>query len=515
MGRRQRRKRQRRLREAHKLGTACRREVPGTGVTLGAAFSPSSSAQAAVDTITVTSLADPGDGDCATNGCTLREAIAQADDGDTTDVDQILFQSGLSGSIPLGSQLPTIDEPLYINGPGAGTIDVERKYSPLRIFDINAPGDEVTIEGLTVSGGSLPAYASGGGIHSTSAELTIKNSTIKDNRAGLGGGVYSADGSLEVLNSAISGNSSNIGGGIFTGSQPVLIKGSAVLGNDASDKGIPVDFPSSGGIYASTLLDSMTIEDSTISGNRADDGGGGVYTVRSSAVIRRSTISGNHADRGGGIDLSYALPFPPPYPQQSNLIEESTIAHNYSLGGGGVRASSTLHVRDSTIAANYFGGLLANSPIYATNTVIANNAGGPFGDVSGLVVLSFSLLKNPGPGGYAPSVIVGVDPQLGPLADNGGPTQTMRPASTSPAIDHGIAAGGSTDQRGQSRVFDVPNLANAAGGDGADIGAVELQAGEYTAPPATTTAKKKCKKKKKKHAAEVAKKKKSKKKKRS
>ena len=81
----------------------------------------------------------------------------------------------------------------------------------------------------------------------------------------------------------------------------------------------------------------------------------------------------------------------------------------------------------------------------------------------------------------------------------------MMPASTSPAIDQGAAAGASTDQRGQSRVFDVPNLANAAGGDGADIGAVELQAGEYIAPP-TTSAKKKCKKKKKKSSAESAKK---------
>src|SRR5262245_3095027 len=109
MSRRRRRKRQKRPREAHKLGHRRRRMVVGTGVTLGAAFSLGPSAHAAVETITVTSLADPGTGNCATNGCTLREAITEADDGDTADVDQIVFQSGLSGTITLnGNQLPVI-----------------------------------------------------------------------------------------------------------------------------------------------------------------------------------------------------------------------------------------------------------------------------------------------------------------------------------------------------------------------------------------------------------------------
>src|SRR5262245_53367775 len=118
--RRRRRRCKRASRAAGRTG-AKRRTAAAAGLTLGAAFGISPSAQAAVDVITVTSTTDPGDGDCATNGCTLREAITQANDGDTTDVDQIVFQSGLSGAITLnGTQLPTIDEPLYIDGPGAG-----------------------------------------------------------------------------------------------------------------------------------------------------------------------------------------------------------------------------------------------------------------------------------------------------------------------------------------------------------------------------------------------------------
>ena len=63
--------------------------------------------------------------------------------------------------------------------------------------------------------------------------------------------------------------------------------------------------------------------------------------------------------------------------------------------------------------------------------------------------------------------------QHGPLALNGGPTQTMLPALTSPAIDHGVAGGLTTDQRGFARTADLLAVPNAIGGDGTDIGAVE------------------------------------------
>ena len=67
------------------------------------------------------------------------------------------------------------------------------------------------------------------------------------------------------------------------------------------------------------------------------------------------------------------------------------------------------------------------------------------------------------------------NPDLGPLQDNGGPTQTMALLPGSPAIDTGDSSGLSTDQRGDPRPVDFSGLPNAAGGDGADIGAFELQ----------------------------------------
>jgi hypothetical protein len=67
-----------------------------------------------------------------------------------------------------------------------------------------------------------------------------------------------------------------------------------------------------------------------------------------------------------------------------------------------------------------------------------------------------------------------LDARLGPLQDNGGPTFTMALLPGSPAIDQGVSQGLSTDQRGMPRTADQPNISNASGGDGTDIGAFEL-----------------------------------------
>jgi hypothetical protein len=79
----------------------------------------------------------------------------------------------------------------------------------------------------------------------------------------------------------------------------------------------------------------------------------------------------------------------------------------------------------------------------------------------------------PGESGRITGSPLTADPLLGPIQDNGGPTETMAPAGGSPAGDAGSAFGLTTDQRGRSRPSDFAAIANR--GDGADIGAVELQ----------------------------------------
>ncbi|HZO07616.1 MAG TPA: choice-of-anchor Q domain-containing protein, partial [Solirubrobacterales bacterium] len=75
----------------------------------------------------------------------------------------------------------------------------------------------------------------------------------------------------------------------------------------------------------------------------------------------------------------------------------------------------------------------------------------------------------------APGDQANTDPQLGPLGPNGGPTPTMLPSFTSPAVDRGVALGLASDQRGVVRPIDFPSIPNAAGSAGSDVGAVELQ----------------------------------------
>src|SRR5207244_13649959 len=73
---------------------------------------------------------------------------------------------------------------------------------------------------------------------------------------------------------------------------------------------------------------------------------------------------------------------------------------------------------------------------------------------------------------------------LQPLASNGGPTRTHALGPGSIAIDAGESSGAATDQRGSPRPCDLSAVANAAGGDGADVGAFEVQgACSSNAPP--------------------------------
>ena len=105
---------------------------------------------------------------------------------------------------------------------------------------------------------------------------------------------------------------------------------------------------------------------------------------------------------------------------------------------------------------------------------------GPYGG-AGSFRTGFSLIGTTGNATItdnpAGTNLIGVDPLLGPLADNGGPTRTQLLPLGSPALDAGIANGLPSEQRGTQRTFDASNLANATGGDGTDIGATEQVAG--------------------------------------
>jgi hypothetical protein len=110
------------------------------------------------------------------------------------------------------------------------------------------------------------------------------------------------------------------------------------------------------------------------------------------------------------------------------------------------------------------------------SSIVSSNSAPNIPDVKGVFTSQgYNLIGNAsGTIGFtATGDQTAIDPLLGPQADNGGPTKTMALRVGSPAIDKGKSFGLTTDQRGSPRPLDDPNIANASGGDGTDIGAYE------------------------------------------
>lgn len=212
---------------------------------------------------------------------------------------------------------------------------------------------------------------------------------------------------------------------------------------------------------------TLTFTHSTISASNAFIGGG-LAAVGSTVTCRASTLSSNHASEGGGLA---AL-------DSTVTVLNSTVSGNHASGGGGLAAlDSTVTVLHSTVSGNSArlgGGLLNEGTVTLSHTILANNAG-HHGNCAA---------RAPHSGGHnlaseascqlsAPGDRQGVDPRLGSLATNGGPTQTHALLAGSPAIDAGDnTVCPATDQRGVSR----PQGDAAHGTIRCDIGAFEVVA---------------------------------------
>ena len=413
-----------------------------------------SAAVAQAATTTVNSSADAG-GTCPGATCTLRQAILDAASDDT-----INFAAGIT-TINLTSDELLIDKNLTISGPGANLLTVQRSAAggipEFRIFDIayNGVSFNVTISGLTITNGSAAGGSNGGGISytSTDATLTVTNCTISGNVADVdGGGIYNDSGTVIITNSILFGNSANNGGGIYNNKGKVSITTSTLSANPANVDG--------GGIYNNFGTVNMT--NSTLSANSVTGTGGGIENHSGGLNITNSTLSGNSADNGGGIRTDD--------------------------GGGITMTNSTL----SANSARFVGGSdFEGDDASVSNTIIAKNTdtgGAPDcnGEVSSkgynLIGNSTGATITPTTGDQIGTAASPIDPLLGPLQNNGGPTQTQALLSGSRAIDKGGAATDpvtgnpiTTDQRGFTRPVDDPSIANATGGNGSDIGAFEAQ----------------------------------------
>jgi hypothetical protein len=326
----------------------------------------------------------------------------------------------VTGTINLAAPLATLTRSVSIEGPGADLLTVRRDTGgDYRIFTVGS-GVTAGISGLTLTNGDV----SGSGILN-SGTLTLTNSTISGNTifgsdaSNGGGGIYNS-GTLTVNNSTISGN---------------YVDGLGARG---------------GGILTTGTL---TVNNSTISGNRATGGGGGGGGLWSGGTltVNNSTILGNTGQGFGGAIWTLG----------TLTVTNSTIASNLasSQGGGIWDDSTTLTVTNSTIAGNsagYQGGgiMYAVGQIAVRNTIVAGNAAPAGPDVYGyLGSQGHNLIGNPQDfSGWVDTDLLHVDPLLGPLQNNGGPTSTMALLAGSPALNAGDPAQlGVADQRGVVR----------------------------------------------------------------
>jgi hypothetical protein len=234
-----------------------------------------------------------------------------------------------------------------------------------------------------------------------------------------------------------------------------------------------------GGIFNNGTL---TVANASISGNSAVTAGGGIANNSATLTLYACTVSGNFA--GGGAGISGGT---------TNVIN-STISGNSATGNGGGLTVATLSLTNSTIAGNSAGGsgggLFNNgangATVIAKSTIVALNTSPSGPDINGaLISQGFNLIGNTSTTTISPAHFtdqVGgsgspIDPLLGVLQDNGGPTFTRALLPGSPAIDKGDSGGLTTDQRGSSRPIDLAGIVNANGGDGSDIGAFEVNGG--------------------------------------
>jgi CSLREA domain-containing protein len=427
-------------------------------------------------TITVDTTADElnADGDCS-----LREAIQAANTN--TAVDACAAGSGTDTiNLPAGTftlSIPGTGDDTNATGDldfagstglvGAGAaatvIDGARLDRVLHV--LATPSIFVGVQDLTIRGGGGECH--GGGIHVEHlAVLDVRDSIITDNVAGNGGAISNA-GHTEIRDTVLSDNVGGHRGGAIWNGDHMSIENSSITGNrfDFSGGCPGSAFFGGGGIFNEGPL--LQIEESTLDGNSSAFNAGAINNWFSGDLsLARITVSGNSADdRGGGLfNLGTAR------------VENVTVSGNSAIqsGGGVWTGSGSLSLSYSTLSENtsmHGVGGLENTFGTADvgGTILANSTGG---DCSGAInSLGYNLIEDAAGcviGGDPSGNILGVDPVLGPLADNGGVSRTHALLDGSPAIDAGNPA--CPPPHVDQRVVPRPQ------GSRCDIGAFEREA---------------------------------------
>ncbi|RYX81396.1 CSLREA domain-containing protein [bacterium] len=448
--------------------------------------------------LVVNTTSDSGDGICDATECTLREAIVTANNGSAPQGYTITFDPAVF-STPKSIGITQVISPdvrsslvasgkMKIIGPGADLLSIQYGTSfqlEPRLFDVTENGN-VQISGITfryarpyynfatifnrgnleltdcVIRDNVVEAPAGGGILNT-GNLSLLRCTVTNNITrnfgaspktySGGGGIYSS-GTLSVKDSIISNNTGEEGGGICN-KGIATIENSTIANNTSAKSG--------GGIYSSSTL-GITILNCTINSNTASSGGGGI-SAGGPFVLRNSTVAQNTA-RNSSVDGGIGLA------SSAAIIENCTIVANYQVGGVYVYGGTT-NITNSVVAS---GTNFQSQPDVATATGASVVSGG-YNFIGYGSSYSFSA---PGDryGGYVNlTTIVTLKPNLGPLASNGGPRQTIAPLPDSPLINMGDPNFDASTLPYDGRGIGFPRVV----GGRLDIGAFETQSAPASA----------------------------------
>lgn len=448
---------------------------------------------------TVNALTDLNSG--SGNAGDLRYCVSKAN-ADASIGPHTIDLSGLAGTITLQSGQITIGatQDLILNGPGAATLTISAAAATSttnRIFNITS-SKTITISNLKLANGNLSS-GNGGAILTTSkTSLALSGVTIVNNKtaSGSGGAVYftgasSGTPNLSLTNATFESNSASVQGGavyVNSANTGITIADSTFSGNTAATGAAAIYvfhaspfvtitgtvFSNNQGLanyFGSGIV--LTMNNCTYSGNL-----GAIYQYTGKAAITSCTFVNNSALRGGAIFLDYV----------ETVINNCTILNNTAtsaaFGGGAifVYSSSNLTINNSTILGNSTAGrgggiFMYNGSLSLRSSIVAENTASNGQDISisggKMVEASDNVIGVGDEGGFtlgspnqAGTAVAPLNPLVGSLATNGGPTLTIGLLPGSPALDMGSnPAGLSTDQRGPG----FPRVINGT----PDVGAFE------------------------------------------
>ncbi|WCL80223.1 T9SS type A sorting domain-containing protein [Saprospira sp. CCB-QB6] len=327
-------------------------------------------------------------------------------------------------------------------------------------------GGDLILDGCTVNMNmATGAAASGGGLLSVAGDVDIQNTDFDNNAANrAGGAIELIDGNCWIVNSVFEANDVNgtagtaapgNGGAIhISGATMLYIDESEFIDNEAAREGGALWNQSNSQMY----IYNSTIMNNSAFGTAADDGGGGFFNNGGDTWIEGSTFSGNNAANanGGAIQNQTGM----------TAISRSTISGNMAaMDGAGIYNADSLTAEALTIAFNMAsgnaGGIAQNSmrPLGLKSTIVSNNTASMMGqdiylEMGMLNSMGYNLVQDTSGMSWMAGMgdLLGLDPFLQTLANNGGPTMThaILVGTSSPAVDAGDPMSNMLDQRGMS-----------------------------------------------------------------